>query len=70
MEGGTEVARRTFWTKHRMVFPRIRIGEQTLQKVFVASDGLGREIAGGARIGDQVCLTVYGHLLTRKSSSV
>ena len=30
IEGGTEVRRRTFWTKHRMVFPRIRIGEQTL----------------------------------------
>jgi hypothetical protein len=66
MQGGTEVARRSFWTKHRMVFPRIRIGEQTLQKAFVASDGLGQEIASGARIGEQVCLTVYGHLLTRK----
>ena len=66
MEGGTEVQRRTFWTKHRMVFPRIRIGEQTLEKGFVASDGLGQEIARGARIGEQVCLTVYGHLLTRK----
>jgi hypothetical protein len=66
MQGGTEVRRRTFWTKHRMVFPRIRIGEQTLQKVFVASDGLGQEIARGARIGERVCLTVYGHLLTRK----
>ncbi|HUM13361.1 MAG TPA: hypothetical protein VLT82_20605 [Myxococcaceae bacterium] len=63
---GAEVGRRTFWTKHRMVFPRIRVGDQTLQKVFVASDGLGREIAQGARLGDQVCLTVYGHLLTRK----
>ena len=63
---GTEVKRRTLWTKHRMVFPRIRIGDQTLEKVFVASDGLGREIAPGARLGDQVCLTVYGHLLTRK----
>ena len=66
MEGGTEVARRTFWTKHRMVFPRIRIGDRTLEKAFVASDGLGQEIASGARIGEQVCLTVYGHLLTRK----
>jgi hypothetical protein len=66
MEGGREVQRRTFWTKHRMVFPRIRIGEQTLEKAFVASDGLGQEIARGARIGEQVCLTVYGHLLTRK----
>jgi hypothetical protein len=36
------------------------------KKVFVARDGLGREIAQGARPGDQVCLTVYGHLLTRK----
>jgi hypothetical protein len=63
---GAEVQRRTFWTKHRMVFPRIRVGDQTLEKVFVASDGLGREIAQGARLGDQVCLTVYGHLLTRK----
>ena len=63
---GAEVQRRTYWTKHRMVFPRIRVGEQTLQKVFVASDGLGREIAQGARLGDQVCLTIYGHLLTRK----
>jgi hypothetical protein len=63
---GTEVKRQTLWTKHRMVFPRIQIGEQTLEKVFVASDGLGREIAQGARLGDQVCLTVYGHLLTRK----
>ena len=40
-----------FWTKHRMVFPRVRIGEQTLEKVFVASDGLGQEIAAGARWG-------------------
>src|SRR5215470_11170381 len=63
---GTEVKRQTLWTKHRMVFPRIRIGDQTLEKVFVASDGLGREIAQGARLGDQICLTVYGHLLTRK----
>ena len=63
---GAEVGRRTLWTKHRMVFPRIRIGDQTLEKVFVASDGLGHEIAQGARVGDQVCLTVYGHLLTRK----
>src|SRR5215475_9745282 len=63
---GTEVKRQTLWTKHRMVFPRIRIGEQTLEKLFVASDGLGQEIARGARLGDQVCLTVYGHLLTRK----
>jgi hypothetical protein len=63
---GAEVQRRTFWTKHRMVFPRIRVGDQTLEKVFVASDGLGREIAQGAKLGDQVCLTVYGHLLTRK----
>ena len=66
IQGGTEVARRSFWTKHRMVFPRIRIGEQTLEKAFVASDGLGQEIAAGARIGERVCLTVYGHLLTRK----
>lgn len=66
MDGGTEVQRRRFWTKHRMVFPRIRIGEQTLEKVFVASDSLGEEIARGARIGEQVSLTVYGHLLTRK----
>lgn len=63
---GAEVQRRTYWTKHRMVFPRIRVGDQTLKKVFVASDGLGREIAQGARLGDQVCLTIYGHLLTRK----
>jgi hypothetical protein len=63
---GAEVKRQTLWTKHRMVFPRIRIGEQTLEKVFVASDGLGQEIARGARVGEQVCLTVYGHLLTRK----
>jgi len=63
---GTEVKRQSLWTKHRMVFPRIRIGDQTLEKVFVASDGLGREIAQGARLGEEVCLTVYGHLLTRK----
>ena len=63
---GAEVKRQTLWTKHRMVFPRIRIGEQTLEKAFVASDGLGQEIARGARVGEQVCLTVYGHLLTKK----
>jgi len=63
---GTEVKRQTLWTKHRMVFPRVRIGEQLLEKLFVASDGLGQEIARGARVGDQVCLTLYGHLLTRK----
>lgn len=63
---GAEVKRQTLWTKHRMVFPRVRIGDQTLEKLFVASDGLGREIAQGAKLGDQVCLTVYGHLLTRK----
>ena len=62
---GTEVGRKTLWAKHRMVFPRIRIGDQTLEKVWVASDGLGSEIAEGARLGDQVCLTVYGHKIGR-----
>jgi hypothetical protein len=58
--------RRTYWTKHRMVFPLIRIGGQELKNYWVASDTLGTEIAEGARTGEKVCLHYYGHLLTRK----
>src|SRR5262249_52592291 len=63
---GSEGKRQTLWTKHRMVFPSIRIGDQTLEKVFVARDRPRPEIGRGARLGDQICLTFYGHLLTRK----
>lgn len=58
--------RRSYWAKHRMVFPRIRIGGAELRNLFVASDTLGSEIAGRARVGERVCLYLYGHLLTRK----
>jgi hypothetical protein len=62
----TDGQRRTFWAKHRMVFPLIRIGGQELKNYWVASDTLGTEIAEGAQTGDKVCLHYYGHLLTRK----
>ena len=57
------------WYKSRMVFPLIRIGEKSLEKAFVASDGLGHQIGNYLGNLDQnvrVCLYYYGHLLTKE----
>jgi hypothetical protein len=52
--------------KHRMSFPFIQIGDTTLNKVLVASDGLGVQIATSFQLGERVCMFYFGHLLTRK----
>src|SRR5215467_2133875 len=52
--------------KHRMVFPRIQIGDTLLEKLFVANDTLGAELATSFQIGERVCMYYFGHLLTKK----
>jgi hypothetical protein len=54
------------WYKSRMEFPVIHVGDTQLNKVFVANDQLGHDIAGNINHGDQVCLFTYGHLLRKQ----
>jgi hypothetical protein len=52
--------------KNRMVFPLIRIGDTTLEGVIAANDRLGQDIVANLRIGENVCLITFGHLLRKK----
>ena len=52
--------------KSRMVFPVIQVGDTQLNKVFVANDQLGHDIAKNINLGDRVCLFTYGHLLRKQ----
>lgn len=62
----TDGTSRTSSFKRRMVFPLIRIGDQALEGLWVASDQLGDEIANGVSVGQKVCLFTYGHHLRKK----
>lgn len=64
-DGTSEV--KQSWFKNRMVFPTIQIGDApAFNKVFVASDQLGNEIAENLNLGDRVRLFTYGHLLRKQ----
>ena len=52
--------------KSRMVFPIIQVGATTLKRAFVSNDTLGRQIAGNAHLGEQVCFIFYTHFLRKK----
>src|SRR5882672_3417584 len=65
LDGSPSTVKRN-WYKSRMEFPEIRIGDTQLNKVFVANDQLGHDIAGNIKPGDRVCLFIYGHLLRKK----
>jgi hypothetical protein len=54
------------WTKSRMVFPVVHVGDTHMEHVFVANDQMGHDIAAHVGQGDQVCLFTYGHLFRRK----
>src|SRR5262245_23085934 len=62
----TDGTSRYSWGKNRMVFPLIRIGETQLEGLFVATDQLGKDIASGLNVGEDVCLVAFGHLLRKK----
>ncbi|HTP44262.1 MAG TPA: hypothetical protein VMJ13_06835 [Candidatus Acidoferrum sp.] len=54
------------WYKRRMEFPSMCVGKTILDGVYVANDQLGHDIAENIKLGDRVCLFVYGHLLRKK----
>jgi hypothetical protein len=54
------------WYKSRMVFPSIQVGDAQLDKVFVANDQLGHDIAKNINLGDRACFFTYGHLLRKQ----
>jgi hypothetical protein len=54
------------WYKSRMMFPSIQVGDTHLDKVLVANDQLGHEIAGNIKVGDRACFFTYGHLLRKQ----
>lgn len=54
------------WYKSRMMFPIIQIGDKQLNKVLVANDQLGHDIAASINQGDRVCVFTYGHLLRKQ----
>jgi hypothetical protein len=57
---------RSSFYRRRMVFPLIQIGDTMLEKLFVANDRLGSEVAGTFQPGERVCMYYFGHLLTKK----
>src|SRR5262249_24965140 len=64
-DGSTETKQN--WYKSRMFFPTIQIGTgPALNKVLVANDQLGHDIADNVRPGDNVCMFTYGHLLRKQ----
>ena len=62
---GSSTVKRS-WYKSRMVFPTVQVGDTQLNKVFVANDRLGHDIAENIRQGDRVCIFTYGHLLRKQ----
>ena len=54
------------WTKSRMVFPRIHIGDTVLRKAYVAIDAVGHAVRDIGKVGDSVELYYYQHLLRKQ----
>lgn len=53
------------WAKSRMVFPLIQIGDTTLKRAFVATDGVGHALVETLRVGDEASLYYFRHLLRK-----
>jgi len=66
LDGSRPSEVKTNWYKSRMVFPLIQVGDTRLDKVFVANDQLGKDIAENVSPGDRVCMFTYGHLLRKQ----
>jgi hypothetical protein len=64
---GGETSTSSTWSKSRMVFPTVQIGDHPpLRNAFVAGDPLGHEIGENIKPGDRVCVFTFGHLLRKQ----
>jgi len=54
------------WTKSRMVFPLVHIGDTVLKRAYVAVDAVGYAIRDNVKVGDSVALYYFQHLLRKQ----